>query len=171
MTSWNGTDIAHTYCTLWRHQKVNRFQYIKEKLISSVLDPFSSPTNLSCNLAGYLGLLLSRLQRREKIIYNWLTITLLKYSFTLNLTMTAGQFTTTENRKHKAQKGEVKLTSNYNYNNKLSMTPLSLHCFKQDMHCAYLCLDSLLSYKSLQNSSVCFLRVSIVCNLCVENPK
>ena len=115
----------HTH-TLWRHQKVNRFQYIKEKLISSVLDPFSSPTNLPCNLAGYLGLLLSRLQRWEKIIYIWLTITLFKYHFTLNLTMTASQFKTTENRKHKAREGEVKLNSNYNYNGITDSTVIPL---------------------------------------------
>lgn len=58
------TEINLFKQTLWWHEQINRFQHIKKQFISSVLDSFPSPTNLSCNLACDLGLLFPCLHQR-----------------------------------------------------------------------------------------------------------
>ena len=56
--------------TLWRHEKISRFQHIQEEFISPVLDSFSPPTDLSCYLTCDLRLLLPSL---------WINVIVEKY--------------------------------------------------------------------------------------------
>lgn len=58
------TEIKLFWQTLWWHEQINWFQHIKKQFISSILDSFPSPANLSCNLACDLGLLFPCLHQR-----------------------------------------------------------------------------------------------------------
>ena len=62
VTSIKGCHISWQTCnisiTLWRHEQVDIFEYVKEQLVPSVLDSLSTPSNLSCDLVGDLWLFL-----------------------------------------------------------------------------------------------------------------
>ena len=58
------TEIKLFWQTLWWHEQINWFQHIKKQFISSILDSFPSPADLSCNLACDLGLLFPCLHQR-----------------------------------------------------------------------------------------------------------